>query len=260
MAEPAPPPPRLYREPGRAETIKCPRCGAPITRKTYGTAENVACPACGSPSSSAASTSPGAEPFRSRWIFDVELLARYLDGGGEPGGIYELPVDSWRDLAGSKVRPSDFLRAIGELAQIFRRYRWTTRARRAVALLTAPFVRYSGVGAIGTAVHYGILLACVELGQVDAPLAAALGAAFGAAVNYWLNYHFTFVSRRRHRETLARFVAVAALGVGLNWLIVRALTGLGAHYLLAQVAATAAVLALGYLLNRRWTFGADERP
>lgn len=79
-----------------------------------------------------------AEPFQSRWIFDVELLARYLDGGGEARGIYELPVDSWRDVAGSKVRPSDFVRAIGEMAQIFRRYRRTTRARRAVALLTAP--------------------------------------------------------------------------------------------------------------------------
>jgi dolichyl-phosphate beta-glucosyltransferase len=202
-----------------------------------------------------------AEPFQSRWIFDVELLARYLDGGGEARGIYELPVDSWRDVAGSKVRPSDFVRAIGEMAQIFRRYRRTTRARRAVALLTAPFVRYSGAGAIGTAVHYGILLALVELAQLGAPLGAALGAVGGAAVNYWLNYHFTFVSRRRHRETLARFIMVAALGVGLNWLIVRALTELGAHYLLAQLAATAAVLALGYLLNRRWTFGPDaERP
>ena len=48
MAEPVQAPPRRYREPGTVETIKCPRCGAPITRKTYGTAENVACPACGS--------------------------------------------------------------------------------------------------------------------------------------------------------------------------------------------------------------------
>ncbi|MCB9704892.1 MAG: DUF4178 domain-containing protein [Myxococcales bacterium] len=47
-AEPMQPPRRAYREPARAETIKCPSCGAAITLKTFGTSERVACPFCGS--------------------------------------------------------------------------------------------------------------------------------------------------------------------------------------------------------------------
>lgn len=42
------PPRRLYREPAKADTIKCPSCGGPITLKTFGTSERVACPFCGS--------------------------------------------------------------------------------------------------------------------------------------------------------------------------------------------------------------------
>jgi hypothetical protein len=49
-----------------------------------------------------------AEPFVSRWCFDVELLGRLLIG--EPGveplpldGIRELPLARWRHRAGSKI-------------------------------------------------------------------------------------------------------------------------------------------------------------
>lgn len=64
--------------------------------------------------------------FVSRWIFDVEMIARLLAlpasvAGVEPGrGIYELPVRRWVDVSGSKVRPRDFARAIVDLARIRR--------------------------------------------------------------------------------------------------------------------------------------------
>lgn len=67
-------------------------------------------------------------PFHSRWIFDVEILARFLEvHNGNVGElerqIYEYPLPVWRDVAGSKVHAMDFLRAFGELAVIFRRQR-----------------------------------------------------------------------------------------------------------------------------------------
>jgi len=67
------------------------------------------------------------EPFLARWIFDVELLAR-LKGlradSAQPWEelLYELPLDAWEDVAGSKLKPWDFVRAIGELFAIRRRY------------------------------------------------------------------------------------------------------------------------------------------
>lgn len=66
------------------------------------------------------------EPFRSRWVFDVEILARYLalpaDDGGPPrrSRIYELTVPAWYDVPGSKLAPLDFSRSMFDLARIWR--------------------------------------------------------------------------------------------------------------------------------------------
>ena len=44
-------------------------------------------------------------------------------------------------------------------------------------------------------------------------------------------------------------------GIALNALVMAAVLALaGPHYLVAQVIATGAVLAVGYLANRAWTF------
>jgi glycosyltransferase involved in cell wall biosynthesis len=65
-------------------------------------------------------------PFRSRWIFDVEILARFLqlkrrDGAHDAASLlYELPLPVWHDVAGSKLRPKDFGRAMIDLARIYR--------------------------------------------------------------------------------------------------------------------------------------------
>jgi dolichyl-phosphate beta-glucosyltransferase len=68
-----------------------------------------------------------AKPFLSRWVFDVEILARYLQlAGGDTKRlvkcIYEYPLETWVDVAGSKVRASDFIVALLDLARIRRRY------------------------------------------------------------------------------------------------------------------------------------------
>lgn len=71
-----------------------------------------------------------ATPFRSRWIFDVEILARYLAHPVPPGHpsrrsrIYELVVPAWHDRAGTKLRWVDFIRAMFDLLGI-----WRDRAR-----------------------------------------------------------------------------------------------------------------------------------
>lgn len=68
-----------------------------------------------------------ADPFHSRWIFDVEILARFLalhrhDAAHFERQIYEYPLPVWTDVAGSKVKSTDFLRAFAELATIYRRH------------------------------------------------------------------------------------------------------------------------------------------
>lgn len=52
-----------------------------------------------------------ARPFRSRWSFDVELLGRLLAAGADPSAFVEVPLRTWRDVGGSKLRPTAALGA-----------------------------------------------------------------------------------------------------------------------------------------------------
>jgi hypothetical protein len=67
------------------------------------------------------------ERFLANWIFDVEILARMKlarrAAGQSPLGeaLYEFPLDRWRDVAGSRVKPRDFVKAIVEMARLY----WT---------------------------------------------------------------------------------------------------------------------------------------
>jgi len=76
-----------------------------------------------------------ARPFHSRWIFDVEILARMIRQGiiqqsAAADVVYELPLASWRDVAGSKLKGGDFVKAANELLGIHRKYApRRTRAR-----------------------------------------------------------------------------------------------------------------------------------
>ena len=69
-----------------------------------------------------------AEPFRTTWIFDVELLARLIRERDRSNGlpakqvIYELPLLSWADVAGSKLHLMDYVRAARDLWRIHRVY------------------------------------------------------------------------------------------------------------------------------------------
>ncbi|MGH7628752.1 MAG: glycosyltransferase [Gemmatimonadales bacterium] len=62
-----------------------------------------------------------AAPFRSRWAFDVELLARMdvasRSAGGRPIGdlVVELPLEEWRHVGGSKLKPTAMVQATLEL-------------------------------------------------------------------------------------------------------------------------------------------------
>ncbi len=68
------------------------------------------------------------QPFCTRWIFDVEVLARIARSTEAAGGpalaecVYEFPLEDWREVAGSKLKATDFLKAPAELATIYWRY------------------------------------------------------------------------------------------------------------------------------------------
>ena len=65
-------------------------------------------------------------PFLSRWIFDVEIIARYVRLWGRDAAarsIVEYPVRAWHDVKGSKLKSHDFARALRDLWRIRRAYK-----------------------------------------------------------------------------------------------------------------------------------------
>lgn len=75
-----------------------------------------------------------AEPFFTRWLFDVEILARWLsETAHDPADIghyiVEVPLQKWSNVGGSKLRPMDFVQAPYDLWRIHRRYGRFLRAR-----------------------------------------------------------------------------------------------------------------------------------
>lgn len=126
--------------------------------------------------------------------------------------------------------------------------------------LSLQFASFAAIGAVGTGVHYAVLVALVSgLGWSPVP-ATSIGAVCGALTNYFLNYRLTFRSQKRHSEAMIKFMVVAAIGLGINAAIVKFGVQLaGLHYLVAQVVATGVVLAWGFLVNRVWTFQGDAQ-
>ncbi len=63
-----------------------------------------------------------ATPFHSRWVFDVELLARLRRDPtfDATHSIREVPLEAWQEQGESRLRLADFLRAPRELWQIYR--------------------------------------------------------------------------------------------------------------------------------------------
>ena len=62
---------------------------------------------------------PLAEPFTTRWIFDVELLQRLCARLDQPArAIIEVPLQQWSDVHDSKLGPTAMLRAGWQLLRL----------------------------------------------------------------------------------------------------------------------------------------------
>lgn len=78
-----------------------------------------------------------ATPFCSRWTFDVEIIARYIQRVGSvttaASQIVEFPLYIWKDVAGSKVKPRHFLIALFDMFRIYLAYGRSPCFSRAVS-------------------------------------------------------------------------------------------------------------------------------
>jgi putative flippase GtrA len=122
-------------------------------------------------------------------------------------------------------------------------------------MIFRQFLKFSGVGLVGTTVQYVTLFVLVQLGGIYPVLASTTGFVMGAFVNYHLNYIYTFKSDKSHFEAMPKFFSVAAVGMFLNGLIMELLiSNINLQYIFAQLVATGIVLLWNFTANRMWSF------
>ena len=122
-------------------------------------------------------------------------------------------------------------------------------------MIFRQFLKFSGVGLVGTAVQYVTLFVLVQFGGIYPVLASTTGFVMGAFVNYYLNYIYTFKSDKSHYEAMPKFFSVAAVGMFLNGLIMELLiSNINLQYIFAQLVTTGIVLLWNFTANRIWTF------
>ena len=119
-------------------------------------------------------------------------------------------------------------------------------------------LRFLVSGGIATAVHWAALWGLILL-QVDAVLASSMGAFLGAIVNYFLQYFFTFKTKRQHKQALLAYAPAVLVSWLLNLVLFYSLYGdVFLDPLVAQVATTAVVMVVNFLLYKKVVFRAKS--
>jgi glycosyltransferase involved in cell wall biosynthesis len=193
-----------------------------------------------------------ARPFGSRWIFDVEIVARHLQQMPGWVGIYEQPLDQWKDIGESKVRPSDFLRAIGELAHIYRTYRSPRSRSFVLDLLTSRIASCLLAGAAYAALQCLVLI--WGIGRGWSPTASAvLGAVAAALIAALVHARIQATRGLFGSRALRAFLAVATPSIALSYGAAKLAEGLSISFIGAQIAASMLAAALGLGVDRLMT-------
>jgi putative flippase GtrA len=119
------------------------------------------------------------------------------------------------------------------------------------------FFSFLSVGVLATLFQYALTAALVLADWLPLVAASTLAFLLSAGFNYLANARLTFANQAspaRHRRQQFRFAVMVALGCALNALLLRCATSAGLHPALAQLLATATVLASNFTLSRLWVF------
>ncbi|MFF4586951.1 GtrA family protein [Streptomyces sp. NPDC001388] len=117
-------------------------------------------------------------------------------------------------------------------------------------------VRYTLIGGSGVTLDLVVFLLLHNTAGMDEQFANALSTTLAITNNFVLNARFTFERRDRIVVRFLRFYAVGLTGVVLTNLLFLAFTdGLGVDANLVKAGSLPLVLALQFVLNRKWSFG-----
>jgi len=118
------------------------------------------------------------------------------------------------------------------------------------------FIKFCLVGFSGVFVDFGITFLFKEILKIQKYVANAIGFITAATTNYIMNRLWTFES---HNPNVAleftRFFLIALIGLGINSLIIWAMSGkLKVNFYVSKLVATVVVTGWNFLINAYYTF------
>ena len=116
------------------------------------------------------------------------------------------------------------------------------------------FLKFAVVGGAATALHYLITLMITHLGWAPVVVASTIGFLASAACNFSLNARFTFAAKVRDARQGLRFACTVAAGCVINGSLLYGGVQAGMPAAIAQLLATAVVLAWNFTISSRWVF------
>ncbi|MGW7254170.1 GtrA family protein [Streptomyces sp. NPDC054834] len=116
-------------------------------------------------------------------------------------------------------------------------------------------VRYTLIGGSGVTLDLVVFLLLHNWAGMDEQFANAISTTLAITNNFALNARFTFERRDRLVVRFLRFYAVGLTGIALTDLLFLAFTdGLGINANIVKLGSMPLVLALQFVLNKKWSF------
>jgi len=130
-----------------------------------------------------------------------------------------------------------------------------TTTTTAAPRISRQLISYTLIGGSGVALDLLVFLLLHNVAGMNEQFANAISTTLGIANNFALNARFTFERRDRLVVRFLRFYAVGLTGIALTNLLFLAFTdGLGVDANLVKAGSLPLVLALQFVLNRKWSF------
>ena len=118
------------------------------------------------------------------------------------------------------------------------------------------FIKFSLVGVLNTAIHYGIFYVAYTYMGLYHLLASTLGFSFAVTNSYFINKYWTFKTRGSNvQHEFAKFIIVNLITLSINLGSMALLVELCAmDPRIAQLASIGLTLSINFLGNKFWTF------
>ena len=124
--------------------------------------------------------------------------------------------------------------------------------------MLTQFIKFSLVGLLNTAIHYGIFYVTYQYMGLYHLLASTVGFCFAVTNSYIINKYWTFKTRgSKKRREFAKFVIVNLITLSINLGSMALLVErFGIDPRVAQLASIGLTLCINFLGNKFWTFQA----